>query len=223
MKEISMEQLRFTTDETAEFLRKMVKAPVEETPAALLGDKTEGWVTGLRLAALSLRNQEDLERAVGELKGGFYNISQYFVSEVLSRQPPEIARYLMETSILDRFCAPLCGRVHTAQKDEGSGTGSEEFIEWLEKANLFVIPLDLEHRWFRYHHLFQELLQSQLKRKYDLEAIAALHKGASAWFAEKHLIEESIQHSLKAGDVVSAAELIERNRDDEFTRPLVCC
>jgi len=216
MKEIAMEQLRFTTEETEEFLQRIFRIPVDESTAALLGEKTEGWVTGLRLAALSLRNQQDLERAVGELKGGFYNVSQYFVSEVLSRQSPERARYLMETSVLDRFCAPLCGRLHSNPQDKGSETSCEEFIEWLEEANLFVVPLDMEHHWFRYHHLFQELLQDELRRRHGQDEIVSLHERASSWFMENQLIDEAIQHSLKAGDIVGAADIIEGSADDQF-------
>ena len=153
---------------------------------------------------------------MGELKGGFYDISQYFISEVLSRQSPERARYLMETSVLDRFCAPLCERLHSKPRSKRSEPGFEEFIEWLEEANLFVIPLDLEHRWFRYHHLFQELLQNELRRCLGHDEIVSLHERASSWFLENQMIDEAIPHSLKAGDVVGAAEIIESSADDQF-------
>ena len=118
--------------------------------------------------------------------------------------------------ILDRFCAPLCERLHSKPRSKRSEPGFEEFIEWLEEANLFVIPLDLEHRWFRYHHLFQELLQNELRRCLGHDEIVSLHERASSWFLENQMIDEAIPHSLKAGDVVGAAEIIESSADDQF-------
>ena len=211
--EITMEQLRFTRSETAAFLQKALEVSIDDTTAAILEDKLEGWVTGLRLAALSLRGRKDLDRLASGLREGFQYVTDYLVTEVISQQPPAMARHLMETAILDRFCPALCEAIHLSKgepgRDEISG---QEFIEWLEKAKLFVISLDERHRWFRYHHLFQELLQDQLKRRYSSEEIATLHSRASVWFAENGLIDEAIRHALAGGDEIAAARLVEENR-----------
>ncbi len=211
--EITMEQLRFTRSETAAFLQRALDVSIDDTTAAILEKKIEGWVTGLRLAAFSLRGQKDLDRLVSGLREGFQYITDYLVTEVVSRQPPAMARYLMETAILDRFCAALCEAIHLSKGEPGGDEISgQEFIEWLEKAHLFVIPLDDQHRWFRYHRLFQDLLQSQLKRRYSTEEIATLHYRASEWFGENGLIDEAIPRALAAGDVISAAQWVEQNR-----------
>ncbi len=211
--EIGVDQLRFTVAETAAFLQKVLKAKVKDTTAAVLEKKTEGWVTGLRLAALSLRSREDLDRLVNALQGSSRYVAEYLVEEVVSRQPPPMAKYLLETSILDRFCSSLCEMVHQSrEEDTASDISGENFIAWLEQANLFVVPLDERHEWFRYHHLFQELLQGQLNRQMSPEGIATLHSRASDWLAKNNLIDEAIQHTLAAGDVTGAAQLVEQNR-----------
>jgi len=211
--EITMEQLRFTPEETAAFLQKTLEMSIDHSTAAILEKKIEGWVTGLRLAALSVRGREDLDRLVSGVREGFKYITDYLVSEIVSRQPPAMARRMMETAILDRFCTTLCEAIHVSKGEPGEDEISgQKFIEWLEKAHLFVIPLDAQHLWFRYHHLFQDLLQGQLKRRCSSEEIGTLHSRASEWFEENGDIDEAIQHALKAGDVISAAQLVEQNR-----------
>ncbi len=126
---------------------------------------------------------------------------EYLFTEVFSRQPPEISQYLLGTAILDRFCGPLCEAVCVPGAEPFTCEfGGWEFIDWLKKENMFLIPLDPENRWFRYHHLFQKLLVNQLNRRCSAEEIKALHAQASAWFAENDLIEEALQHALAAGD-----------------------
>ena len=210
--EIGVSQLRFTPEETAEFLERVIKEPVDKTAAAILEQKTEGWITGLRLASLTLRDRSDLERIARALKEGLHYITDYLVREVLSQQPPVIANYLMETSVPDRFCASLCEELHGSSGEKKEEIGGQEFIEWLEKTNLFVISLDETHQWFRYHHLFQQLLQSQLKRKRSTEEIAALHARAGAWFGENGLLEEALKHALAAGDIDGAVDLVRLER-----------
>lgn len=213
--EIRVAELRFTTAETAAFLAQMVKVPVDDATAAILEEKTEGWATGLRLAVLSLRDQKDPDQMVRNLRGSSRYIADYLVAEVISRQPPAIASYMMETSLFDRFCAPLCEAVHAEAAERAQGGGeieAQEFIEWLEKANPFVIPLDEQHQWFRYHHLFRQLLQDQLKRHRSPDEIVALHARASEWFAQHGLVGEaieprSLQSELPAAQLLTQREL----------------
>ena len=211
--EIRTQDLRFDLNETGEFLAQVLGIQVDSSTAAALEEKTEGWVTGLRLAALSMRHRNNLDLKLLESQVDAQYVMEYLFTEVLSRQPPEIGQYLLSIAILDRFCAPLCEAVCLS----GAGAlscelGGWEFIAWLKKENMFLIPLDAENRWFRFHHLFQKLLSNQLKRRFSSEDINVLHARAGAWFAENGLIEEAIRHVLASGDVDGAAQLVEQNR-----------
>jgi len=215
--EIRAGDLRFTPAEAAAFLKKKLRIPLDDATAALLDKKTEGWVTGLRLAGLYLRDQDDLKHRVRELRGSSLHITEYLVSEVLSRQNADIAAFLVETSILDRFCAPLCQAVHLRGAERRNGEQAFEaqgFIDWLVEANIFVIPLDDQGYWFRYHHLFQEFLQAMLRKQSNADAVAGLHMRASNWFAENGLIEEAIRHALAAQDAQAAVRLVVEHRYD---------
>jgi LuxR family maltose regulon positive regulatory protein len=215
MTEIRVQQLRFSRAETSAFLQNVLDTLVDDAAAALLEEKTEGWVAGLRLAILSLQRQKDLESVLAELPEDNRYVMDYIVTEVVSKQPPVIQEYLLTTAFLDRFCAPLCEAVCMPDAEPGTCEMSgQEFLEWLEQANLFTIPLDLQHRWFRYHHLFQKLLKRRLKSRYSPHDISALHKQASAWFAENGLIEDALHHALEAGDPSGAAQLMARHRHD---------
>jgi len=212
--EIAVEHLRFTVSETGAFLRKVLKSSVKESTAAIMEQKTEGWVTGLRLAALSLGGRKNLDQIARNLKDDFHYVTNYLLTEVLAKQPPAIGNYLMEASILDRFCSSLCEALHPANNntDEVEVDGVD-FITWLKDANLFVAPLDEGHSWFRYHHLFKYLLWQQLKKKYDLTKINMLHARASKWFAEHDFIDNAINHALAAGEIVQAAQIVEQKRE----------
>jgi len=215
--EIRSADLRFLPAEAAAFMKDKLKIPMDDTTAALLEEKTEGWVTGLRLAGLYLRGQDDLKQRVQELSGSSRHIAEYLVEEVLSRQSPEIAACLVETSILDRLCAPLCAAVRSRGVKRKNGEqefDAQQFIKWLEEANLFVIPLDDQGYWFRYHHLFQKFLQSLLQKQSNADAVAKLHLQASTWFADSGLIDEAIQHALAAGDTQEAVRLVVGHRYD---------
>ena len=216
--EIRTQDLSFTAVETAEFLKVAVEEQIDESTAAELAGRAEGWVTGLRLAVLAVRGHQDAVSNLLELKGTTAYVMDYLITEVLDAQSPVIRRYLLNTSILDRFCAPLCDVLcgPDAESNEGEIDG-DAFIATLRQDNLFAIALDTENRWFRYHHLFQDLLQDHLKRRYSSEEIATLHSRANEWFESQGLITESIEHALAAGNMVRAAEIIERYRNDEFT------
>ena len=209
--EIRASDLRFTPDEAAAFMSRMLNVVVDETTATLLEIKTEGWATGLRLAGLYLKGQKELKRSLQQLSGNSRYIAEYLVAEVLSRQHPEMVSFLLETSILNRFCAPLCRQIHQIGShghDEKSEVGEEQFIQWLTDTNLFVIALDNEGYWFRYHHLFHIFLKGELYKQFSTDRIADLHRRASRWFNENGFIEEAIEHLLAIDDTSAAIQLI---------------
>jgi LuxR family maltose regulon positive regulatory protein len=209
MREIRTQDLRFNEIETATFLTQVLGAQVDSSTAAAVEKKTEGWVTGLRLAALSMRHRGSIDPRLIEPEADAQYVMEYLFAEVFSRQPPEIILYLLGTAILDRFCGPLCEAVCAPGVEPFTcEMGGWEFIAWLKKENMFLIPLDPENRWFRYHHLFQNLLLNQLQRHHSPEDINALHAQASAWFAENGLIEEAIKHALEGGSSAEAARLV---------------
>ena len=213
MGEIRVRDLRFSPEETGAFLEQLTGAPVDGMVTASLEEKTEGWVTGLRLAVLSLQHRSDLDRMVKKLPMESRYVTDYMLTEVLSNQSEEIQDYLLATAILDRFCAPLCDAVCVpGSRSLECKMGGSHFLKWLEKSDLFVIPLDEQGRWFRYHHLFQKLLLSRLKDRVNRDDIPALYRRASHWFAENNLIDEALQYALAAGDVSAAAQLVEQNR-----------
>ncbi|MGB7031776.1 MAG: LuxR C-terminal-related transcriptional regulator, partial [Syntrophobacteria bacterium] len=207
--EVRLFELRFTMEETAEFLQIAMGGKINEAQTATLAEKTEGWVTGLRLACLSTLYRSDLDPKLLEPHVDAQFVMEYLFTEVFSLQPPEISQYLMGTAILDRFCGPLCEAVCAPGVDSSRRElGGRDFIAWLKKEHVFLIPLDTESRWFRYHHLFQRLLGNQLKRHCSTEEINVLHSRASGWFAEEGLIEEALEHALAAGDIPTAIQLV---------------
>jgi LuxR family maltose regulon positive regulatory protein len=211
--EIRTQDLRFNLKETEAFLAQVLGTQVDSATAAALEEKTEGWVTGLRLAALSMRHRNKLDSKLLEPQVDAQYVMEYLFTEVLSKQPPEISQYILRTAILDRFCGPLCEAVCVSGTETFScELEGWEFIAWLKKEKMFLIALDAENRWFRFHHLFQKLLSNQLKRHFSAEDINALHTRASAWFAENGLVEEAIRHALAAGDAIGAAQLVEQYR-----------
>jgi len=213
MGEIRVRDLRFSPEETGAFLEQLTGEPVDGVTTALLEEKTEGWVTGLRLALLSLRHRSDLDRMVTNLPVESRYVTDYLLAEVLSNQPEEIQDYLLSTAILDRFCAPLCDAVCVPDsRSFECKIGGRHFLKWLEKSDLFVIPLDEQGRWFRYHHLFQNLLLRRLKDRVNRDDISALYMRVSRWFADNNLIDEALQYALAVGDVSAAAQLVEQNR-----------
>jgi LuxR family maltose regulon positive regulatory protein len=209
--EIRTQELRFTKAETAEFLEQFAGIEINPSTAGALEEKIEGWVTGLRLAALSMRHRGNLDPSLLEPQVDAQYVMEYLFNEVFSRQPPEVSQYLLGTAILDRFCGPLCEAVCVpAAEPFTCEFGGWEFVAWLKKENLFLISLDAQNRWFRYHHLFRKLLVNQLNRRCGAEEIKALHAQASAWFFENDLIEESLRHTLAAGDAETAGSLVAR-------------
>jgi LuxR family maltose regulon positive regulatory protein len=222
--EIRTRDLRFTPDEAAAFTAKVLAAPLSRSMMALLDQRLEGWIAGLRLVTLSLGAGANAESDLADLSGTHFEIADYLVDEVMASQTPAVLRFLLATSILDRFCAPLCEWVL------GSGAGSDNppcdvqtCIQWLENHNLFVIPLDNERQWYRYHHLFRELLQRRLVAEVGPARVTELHRRAAAWFEGQGLIDEALRHALAIHDLDLAAQLMIAglcdvlNREDRAT------
>ena len=197
--EIPSELLRFNSSESKSLLERILRRTISDKSAAVLEEKMEGWVTGLLLAAMSVRSESDQERIVDKLQGPVQYVNDYLITEVLNSQSAAIRHYLLSTSIVDRFCADLCDVLGGVDAKPGEDEiDGADFIDKLQKDNLFLVALDTENRWFRYHHLFHQLLQDQLNRGWRPEEIAALQSRANAWFAENDIIDDPIKHSPAA-------------------------
>ena len=200
MVEIRQADLQFTVEETADFMRRVAQTELAPNDIAALQQRTEGWIAGLQLLALSLRGQDDVKRLVESFTGSHRYVLDYLVDEVFQRQSADVQDFLLKTSILDRLTAPLCNAV--VERDD-----SRQVLLALEQANLFIIPLDPLREWYRYHHLFADLLQHrlQVESRYD---VAQLHMRASQWYAENGFRADAIYHALAASDWERAADLI---------------
>jgi LuxR family maltose regulon positive regulatory protein len=202
MVEIRARELRFAPREAAALVQAVADVQLGEPDLADLMERTEGWPAGLYLAALSLRGHPSPHAFVREFTGDNRFIVDFLADEVLSRQPDEIQQFLVRTSILTRFCVPLCDAV--------TGTAdAAKIIETLERENLFLVLLDDNRRWYRYHHLFAQLLRSQLAVT-EPDSVRALHQRASAWHQQSGSTEEAVSHALGADDAVTAVDLIAR-------------
>jgi LuxR family maltose regulon positive regulatory protein len=211
--ELRSADLRFTTDEAAAFLKQVVRLPISPDDVHVLESRTEGWITGLQLAAVAMRGleqPEQIERFIHGFGGSHRYVIDYLVDEVLDQQAPDIQTFLLQTSILDRMVAPLCNAV--AGRED-----SRTILEELEAANLFLIPLDDERRWYRYHHLFGDLLKHRLGQAFP-EQIAELHERAKVWYQESGDIGEAIHHALAAGNMKQTADILEDHWQVLFVR-----
>jgi LuxR family maltose regulon positive regulatory protein len=204
--EIRARDLRFTTGETGRFLNDVMGLSLSPADVALLEEQTEGWIVGLQLAGFSLRDQADPSGFIAGLSGSHRFILGYLTEQVLSLQPEQIRRFLLQTSILDSLTGDLCDAV-TGRSD------SRAVLERLFKANLFLIPLDDQGRWYRYHHLFADLLRD-LQNARPSDSTAELHRRASHWYAEAGLASDAIEHALAAQDYPGAVDLLESHAAD---------
>ena len=212
VEEIRIRDMKFTVAETAAYLQQKLGREIDMAVAASWAGKIEGWVSGLHLAALSMQHKNG-DRLENELLSNIQYVTEYLFNEVLTQQPSRIRRCLLRTAILDRFCASLCETLCKAEDDaDEDGNDGWRFIRHLKKENLFIVQLDRKNRWFRYHHLFQQLLRNQFKRIYGFEDRVALHTRASQWYAENELPDEAIAHALQADDMTGAARIVERYR-----------
>jgi len=210
LSELRTADLRFTPDEAAVFLKRVMGMDLSAVDIAALEDHTEGWIAGLQLAALSMQGHQDIPAFIAAFTGSHRYILDYLAEEVLQQQPEQVQTFLLETSILDRLSGPLCNAV-TGQKD---GQGK---LEALEQANLFVIPLDNQRCWYRYHHLFAEVMRERLRQMHP-DQPSSLHRRASEWYERNGLAAEAVGHALAAGDFQRTAQLIEQIAETILTR-----
>lgn len=225
--EIREHDLRFTTEEVAHYFNKVMELDLSAAALSAMGERTEGWIVGLQMAAISMqgRLQEgDLAAFIDEFGGTNRYILDYLMDEVLSQQPPAIRRFLIETSILERMCGQLCDAVCFAADrvdgelgdkkgpvGEAGVQAGQAILAQLERDNLFVVPLDDGRQWYRYHHLFADLLQSTLRERRSVNEIRALHRRASHWHQRHGSLEEAMAHAMAAEDYERAAAMIDEN------------
>ncbi|HET8843067.1 MAG TPA: AAA family ATPase, partial [Ktedonobacteraceae bacterium] len=210
--ELRATHLRFISSESAAFLNQIMGLTLSAEDITALEKRTEGWIAGLQLAALSLQGQEDATSLIASFTGSHHFVLDYLMEEVLGQQSERIQTFLLRTSLLDRMSGPLCDAVMLDSTMSGQST-----LESLERANLFLIPLDNERRWYRYHHLFADLLrlrfhQSIVTSSADGERqVHELHRRASVWYEEQDLAMEAFHHAVLVNDVERATRLVEGN------------
>jgi LuxR family transcriptional regulator, maltose regulon positive regulatory protein len=199
--ELRAADLRFTHSEAAGFLKGVMDLDLSAQDIGLLETRTEGWIAGLQLAAISMRGHQDAASFIEAFTGSHRFVLDYLVEEVLQRQPERVRSFLLQTAVLDRLTGPLCDAV--TGRDDGSG-----MLDALERSNLFVIPLDDKRLWYRYHHLFAEVLQARLMEEQS-EQVLELHRRASGWYEHNGSPADAVHHALAAEDFERAAGLIE--------------
>jgi len=208
--ELRAADLRFTSYEAAEFLNQVMGLDLTTDDIVALEDRTEGWIAGLQLAALSIQGRDDSTSFIKSFTGSHRLVMDYLVEEVLHNQSEEVQDFLLRTSILAQLTGSLCDAL-TGQED-GQAT-----LEMLEHANLFIVPMDDNRHWYRYHHLFAEILRQNLVNKHGRE-VSGLHANASAWYEAHEQGSDAVRHAVLAGDYEQAAQLVEQYTVDIFTQ-----
>src|SRR5215212_2312469 len=208
--EINATDLFFTREEAVTFLKETMGLNLSEKDVGALEERTEGWIAGLQLAALSMRDREDVPGFVRAFSGSHCDVLDFLSEEVLERQSEQMRAFLLETSILQRLTEELCDAV--TDRDDG-----QEALERLERENLFVVPLDDERRWYRYHHLFADVLRGLLEQERS-EDVKELHLRAASWYERNGWASEAVEHALAAGDAGWAARLVEYYTQARFQR-----
>ncbi len=216
--EVRAADLRFTAEESAAYLNGSMGLGLTGDDVAALDGRTEGWIAALQLAALSMQGRGDASAFIAGFAGDDRYIVDYLAEEVLGRQPAEVRDFLLKTSVLDRLTGPLCDAVTGRE-------GGRATLVSLERANLFLVPLDGRREWYRYHHLFADVLQAHLLEELADE-VPALHSRACAWYEQNGALSEAIEHALQSGDLARAANLMELTipairrdrREAEFAR-----
>ena len=218
--EIREADLRFTPQEVGRFFTESMRIPFELVHIEALARRTEGWIAGLQLAALAMRDRPDIDTFMTSFTGTSRYTVDYLLEEVINRQSEEIQTFLLSTSILSRMSAPLCASLLGDQKEPGGESQqsftqpadanryAQEMLEHMERMNLFLIPLDHERRWYRYHHLFAEALKARFLLLHP-SRVAELHMRASVWYEQQRLLTEAIEHALEAKDVLRVSQLLE--------------
>ena len=202
--ELRMDHLRFSAQETATFLNKSAGVQLTGANLAALNARTEGWIAGLQMAAISLRECQDVSAFIAAFAGSNRFVYDYLLEQVLNQQTPKVSRFLLKTSVLERLSAPLCEALAE------TGGEARALLDSVERANLFLTPLDDERAWYRYHRLFADLLKLMLEQTYP-GLSAELHRRACRWYEAQDMIPEALHHALAAGDVELAAHLVSAN------------
>jgi LuxR family maltose regulon positive regulatory protein len=216
---IRAQDLRFTIDELTQFFQYTMGLHLTAQDAARLENRTEGWIAGLQMAALTLQNEEDTSTFVQTFTGDDRYVVDYLVSEVLRRQPLHIRTFLLLTSVLQRFNASLCNAMLAGEAGPHSEPqDGREILAQLERANLFLTPLDRQREWYRYHQLFADLLRYQLRAQEGDTRILDLHRRAARWFERHDLADDALFHYLAAGDTTAAATLVAAHAVQAFRR-----
>ncbi len=208
--ELRASDLRFTPGEAATYLSQMMGLDLSEEDVSALENRTEGWIAGLQMAALSMQGRTDATSFIQAFTGSHHFIIDYLVAEVLQGQPERFRNFLLQTSILDRLTGPLCDAVRfgTGEMPTGQEDG-KVLLETLERGNLFVVPLDEVRQWYRYHHLFADVLRARLMEEQP-DQVPTLHRRASEWYEQNGLPSDAIRHALAAEDFERAAVLVEQ-------------
>jgi LuxR family maltose regulon positive regulatory protein len=218
--------LRFSVSEAASFLNQVMALDLSAEDVAVLETRTEGWIAGLQLAALSMQGRQDVAGFIQSFAGSHRYVLDYLVEEALDQQSELVQTFVLQTAILDRLTGSLCdavrfGMAETPSTPEGIAVTKQDsgqaILETLERANLFILHLDEERRWYRYHQLFSDLLRQRLRRTHP-EWTPTLHGRASAWYERTGFIDEAIEHALRAQDFERAAQLTESQVDAMWRR-----
>ncbi|MDY7042269.1 MAG: LuxR family transcriptional regulator, partial [Chloroflexota bacterium] len=219
--ELRQADLRFTGEEAIAFLNEAMGLSLSAEDVAVLGARTEGWIAGLQVAAVSMQGHEDTSAFIRAFTGSDRYILDYLVEEVLQRQPEDVQTFLLQTSILNRLSGPLCdamleigdwrSKISAQEQSPISNrqSPSQQVLEQLEAANLFIVPLDNERKWFRYHRLFADLLRARQEQRFASQDLATLHRRAANWYEEAGLLDDAVQHAIAANDLTHMARIIE--------------
>jgi LuxR family transcriptional regulator, maltose regulon positive regulatory protein len=202
--ELRMQQLRFSEQEAGEFLKGSAGLQLAQPEVSLLNSRAEGWIAGLQMAAISLRGAEDTSAFIAAFAGSHRYVFDYLIEQILNRQAPEVRDFLLKTSVLERMSAPLCDAV------AGTTGAARGLLNTIERSNLFLVPLDDEHGWYRYHHLFADLLKLVLEQTHPGLA-SELHHLACHWYESQGLLAEALHHGLAAGDMELVAQIVSDN------------
>jgi LuxR family maltose regulon positive regulatory protein len=220
MTEVREADLRFTHEEATAFLTQAMGLALSEEQVDALEARTEGWISGLQLAALSMRGLDaaGTARFISAFTGADRHIVDYLVDEVLAQRPRGTKDFLLKTSILERISGPLSDAVRFGEAGSPGSEGGQQILEMLDQANLFVVPLDNRREWYRYHHLFADLLRHRLRATVGAAGLASLHLRASEWYEKNGHTTEAVSHAFAARDFERAACLVEQNVRDMFAR-----
>ena len=212
---IRMDDLSLANDEISSLFNKLLGIELNDQNIERLQDKTEGWIIGLRLISMMLKDQQNVDAILQELEGSLNSISDYLISEVLSIQPKNVQTLLMESSILNSFSAELIDAVRgTKDKGESNSVSGAELIQLMIQSNMFLIALDTEQLWYRYNHLFQQVLRTQLLQQRTTKEINKIHLKASQWFETNNYFDTAIAHAIEGGDSKRALRIIIENWEE---------